>query len=417
MEPGDVLDSRYEVKRLLGEGGMGAVYLAWDRALEKQVAVKTLLPGALTDLRARQQFKKEVRTSQELRHDSICAAYDLHENGRQPFLVMEYVEGDTLSNFIFKRPGHKCSEATLRSIAARILDAVAYAHSKGVVHRDLKSANIMVASDGSIKLMDFGIAANLKETYSRTTGSAISLSIHYASPEQINGAKPSPSMDIYSLGCIFYEMLTGEPPFTQGDILHQQLTRKPDAMEGVSAALNRVVMACLEKDPSRRPASAAEVAEMLRERAAPEPEKTVRVERSNPPPQPGAPPPPPIERPVLGLRPPAQPAAGVESPESSRGPVPSPVPGATQRGAARSILPKVLLGLAGALLVAGISWVVMWVVVMSPSGSGSAGNPVTGRYGMVFVPLSEGEFVMGCSPGDGDCEGDEKPVRRCPTRS
>jgi serine/threonine protein kinase len=138
-----------------------------------------------------------------------------------------------------------------------------------VIHRDLTSGNIMVRRDGSIRVMDFGIAASLKDAQSRATGSEVAVSIHYASPEQINGEKPSASMDIYSLGCVFYEMLVGQPPFRQGDVIHQQLTRQPDPMLSVSPLLNQAVLACLAKDPRKRPGSAEEVRAALDGRRIP----------------------------------------------------------------------------------------------------------------------------------------------------
>jgi predicted Ser/Thr protein kinase len=263
MNPGTTIEGRFLLERPLGEGGMGVVWLAHDLTLDKPVAIKTLLPKMVTDHRAVEQLKKEVRISQELRHPHICATYDFHDRGDHPFLVMEYVDGETLSNYTFKHSDNRIGEVEFRRIAVQILDAVGHAHSKGIVHRDLKSGNIMITSDGEVRVMDFGIAASLKETYSRTTGAPVSLSIHFASPEQINGAPPSASMDVYSLGCVFYEMLSGEPPFKHGDILHQQLTRLPDAIQGASADLNRIVLACLAKDPKKRLASCGEVVALL----------------------------------------------------------------------------------------------------------------------------------------------------------
>jgi len=259
MRVGELIEARYRIERLLGEGGMGSVYLAIDTALDKQVALKTLLPKMLSDLRAVEQLKREVRISQQLRHENICATYDFRMSSEYPFLVMEYVDGEALTNFIFRQPGHKCDEPGFQHLAAQILAAVGAAHRNGVIHRDLKSGNIMVKPDGSVRVMDFGIAANLKETFSRTTGTPVSLSIHYASPEQINGEDPCVSMDIYSLGCVFYEMLSGHPPFRQGDILHQQLTRQAQPIPEVEARLNDVVLACLLKDPAKRPQSTRDI--------------------------------------------------------------------------------------------------------------------------------------------------------------
>jgi serine/threonine protein kinase len=276
MRIGEIIDGRYRIERLLGEGGMGSVYLAHDISLGKKVAIKTLLPKMLADLRSIQQLRKEVRISQELRHENICATYDLHESLSQPYMVMEYVDGDTLTNFIFRQPGHRCNEATFRCLAEQILAAIECAHRAGVVHRDLKSGNIMVTSSGSVRVMDFGIAASLKEVSSRTTGAPISLSIHYASPEQINGDPPAATMDIYSLGCVFYEMLSGEPPFRLGDVMHQQLTRKPNPIPGIAPALNSFLMACLVKDWRHRIQSIPEM------RASLAGDRTVKITKTTP---------------------------------------------------------------------------------------------------------------------------------------
>lgn len=248
----DRLENRYRIERKLGEGGMGAVYLALDETLQQYVAIKTLLPAIGQDPRAVEKLKREVRTAQKLRHENICATYDFRDGSGTPFVVMEYVDGETLSGFLHRQPGGRCDEATFWRLAEQILLAVEYAHKAGVVHRDLKPSNIQVKPDGGIRLMDFGIAASLKEVSSEVTGSTITLSIRYAAPEQINGGVPSPSMDIYALGCVFYEMLSGEPPFSRGDILHQHLTRLPGAIPGISALLNKGLLWCLEKDPDRR---------------------------------------------------------------------------------------------------------------------------------------------------------------------
>jgi len=247
MKKGETLDNRYRIIEKLGEGGMGEVYKAYDQELGKNVAIKLLKPEALSDDKATDQFKKEVRLSQELRHDNITATFDFKRSEEFPYLVMEYVEGQILTNYIYKQPNHQLDEGTFLKLASQILDGVEHAHEKGIIHRDLKSSNIMISDNGQVKIMDFGIAASLRETYSRSTGRPITISIHFASPEQINGEPPSESMDIYSLGCVFYEMLAGDAPFTQGDILHQQLTKKPKPIENISPYLNSVILKCLEK--------------------------------------------------------------------------------------------------------------------------------------------------------------------------
>lgn len=279
MKVDETVEGRYRIERPLGEGGMGKVFLAHDLALDKRVAIKTLLPQTASDIRAVEQLKKEVRLAQDLRHENICGVYHFQPSGDEPFVVMEFIDGEKLTHFIFRQPGHRCDEATFRRLAAQILAAVEHAHRAGVIHRDLSSGNIMVKRDGAIRVMDFGIAASMKEAQSRATGSEVTVSIHYASPEQINGEAPSVSMDVYSLGCVFYEMLTGQPPFRQGDVLHQQLTRQPDPMPGISPALNRAVLACLVKDPVLRLRSAEEVRSALDGRlpARPIVDRTIKI--------------------------------------------------------------------------------------------------------------------------------------------
>lgn len=256
MNTGTVIDGRYRVLKPLGQGGMGSVFLVEDLELEKRLALKTLLPQLASDARSVEMLKREVRLAQELHHPNICAMFHFQQSAGAAYIVMEYVEGCTLSDYIFSQSGHRFKEDAFRHIAEQIAAGVAYAHEAGIIHRDLKAGNIMVADGGRVRIMDFGIAASLKEVYARTTGSPVTLSVHYASPEQINGEAPSISMDIYSLGCVFYEMLAGAPPFTRGDVLYQQLTRMPEPISGVSPALNGLILACLQKDPALRPVSA-----------------------------------------------------------------------------------------------------------------------------------------------------------------
>jgi serine/threonine-protein kinase len=256
---GEVLDRRFELLEVLGEGGMGQVFKARDRELDRPVALKVLLPQMAADPLATSDMKREVRLAQRLSHPCIVAVYDYRLHERTPFIVMEFVAGELLLHHIYAQPGHRLAEPAFRRLAEPIMAAVEYAHQQGVIHRDLKPENIMVTPAGSVKLMDFGIAAAAQVNYTRVTGRTSSLSVAYASPEQINGENPTPSMDIYSLGCVFYAMLAGHPPFYQGEILYQQLTRDPPPIPDVSPALSSVVLNCLVKDPRHRLQSVADV--------------------------------------------------------------------------------------------------------------------------------------------------------------
>ena len=259
MKTGEVIGGRFELRQVLGEGGMGQVFKAWDTELERYVAIKTLLPQFMSDPGALEEMKQEVRISQRLNHPGIVAVYDYRVHDRTPYIIMEFVEGLPLHHYLFRQGTKRLDENAFLVLADLILTAVGYAHERGVIHRDLKPANIMVLPSGGVKLMDFGIAAAVKATYTRITGHTSGLTIQYSSPEQINGEPPSASMDIYALGCVFYEMLTGHPPFYLGEVLHQQLTRPAPPMPGVSAHLNAAVLGCLLKDPKRRFRSVGEI--------------------------------------------------------------------------------------------------------------------------------------------------------------
>ena len=180
MSPGDILDGRFELKSLAGEGGEGKVFKAWDRDLSRVVAIKTLLPQLLSDSAAQEQLKKQVRLAGDLHHPAIVGVYDYRVHERVPYIVMEWVEGKALHEYLYAQQGHRLDERTFRPIAEQLLNAVDFAHERGVIHRDLKPANVMVLPDGGIKIMDFGIAASIKEAHSRTTGRAVSLAVHYA---------------------------------------------------------------------------------------------------------------------------------------------------------------------------------------------------------------------------------------------
>lgn len=263
MKMGEVLDGRLELRELLGEGGMGQVFKTWDHELERFVAIKTLLPQLSSDPSAMAEMKREVRLSQSLNHPNIVAVYDYRIHERTPYIVMEFIDGLPLNRFLHQQPDQVLPEEVFRAFAEQILSGISHAHQMGVVHRDLKPANVMVQNGGRLKIMDFGIAAAIKATYTRLTGHSSGLTIQYSSPEQINGDDPAPTMDIYSLGCLFYEMLRGRPPFYQGEILHQHLTKEPEPIPGVSESLNALVLGCLAKEKTERFQSADELRAIL----------------------------------------------------------------------------------------------------------------------------------------------------------
>lgn len=204
---------RYQLAELLGAGGMARVHRAHDTRMGRTVAVKTLLPELAGDPDARRRFAREAQAAGALNHPGIVTVHDQDEvrDGDEvvPFLVMEYVRGGTLSQLV-RQAVYFAPERAVR-ITSDILDALAHAHSHGTVHRDVKPANVMVTTEGVIKVADFGIARVL-DTDARltTTGSAIGTP-SYMSPEQINGAEVDARSDVYAVGCVLTELLTGRP--------------------------------------------------------------------------------------------------------------------------------------------------------------------------------------------------------------
>ncbi|MFC7584587.1 protein kinase [Nonomuraea antimicrobica] len=214
-----VLSGRYELLQPLGRGGMGVVYRARDRELERIVAVKVLPAQMLRDGDFRARFRREARAAAGLSHPNIAVVYDVGEDIGDgelvPYLVMELVEGGTLADLLRQAPP---TPNEVGRIVAAVLEALEHSHGREVVHRDIKPANIMVHRVGGrvrVKVMDFGIAKLMSETATRLTATGIRIGTpSYMSPEQADGKPADARSDLYSTGCVLYEMLTGRPPFT-----------------------------------------------------------------------------------------------------------------------------------------------------------------------------------------------------------
>jgi predicted ATPase len=264
----------YEILDQLGWGGMGVVYKARDLRLGRVVALKFLPPEYARDPDRLALFHREARTASALNHPHICTVHDLGEHDGRPFIVMEFIEGRTLRELIGDRPG---IEVTARFVgqAAR---ALAVAHAAGVVHRDVKPENMMVRADGYLKVLDFGLARQLPGAGGSSTGSVfggVTGTVPYMSPEQARGERPGPASDIFSLGIVLYEVVTGRHPFPGAnplDILNAIVDEAPVPPSGlepeVPAALDVLVGRMLEKDPADRP-SATDVDAALSCLAAP----------------------------------------------------------------------------------------------------------------------------------------------------
>ena len=252
---GALLAGRYRVVRQLGQGGMGSVWLAEDTKLDGfKVAIKMLPSVLVNNKRAYAQVKAEALVSLKLSHPNIATVRAFEEEGGNPFLVMDYIDGQTLDDYLAEKG--KLSEDEAIRLLKPVAAALDYAHTQGVVHRDVKPGNVMIRKDGTPFVLDFGIAREIQETMTRVTGKLSSGTLLYMSPEQLHGAAPKPSQDIYSFAAMVYECLKGEPPFSRGQIEYQIEHDTPTPLDEHIAICSQV-MAGLAKSPETRPMSCA----------------------------------------------------------------------------------------------------------------------------------------------------------------
>jgi formylglycine-generating enzyme required for sulfatase activity/predicted Ser/Thr protein kinase len=264
---GRLLAARYKVQRRLGSGGMGEVWKAVDTQLDDMpVAIKVLPVVLARNAHSIKALKREAAVALKLTHPNICRLHTFQSDEDVKFLVMEYIDGRTLEELLDHKPDRRMMLAELLPIAQQIAQALDYAHglTPAVLHRDIKPSNIMVTRAGAAKLLDFGIAREMKDSVTRVTGKETSGTLLYMSPEQFQGHTPTPSSDIYSFAATLYECLAGHPPFYQGSIGHQLLHMEPPTLRDVSADVNAAVQAALAKAPKDRPSSAAVLVERLR---------------------------------------------------------------------------------------------------------------------------------------------------------
>ena len=253
---GAVFAGRYEVLDELGSGGMGKVYRVYDRKLQEEVALKVIRPEIAADRKTLERFKNELKVARKIAHKHVCRMYDLGEDNGLHFIAMEYVAGEDLKSFI-RRSGHLTSGKAV-SIAKQVCEGLAEAHRFGVIHRDLKSSNIMIDREGNARIMDFGIARTFESK--EITGIGIIIgTAEYMSPEQAQGQKVDQRTDLYSLGIILYEMVTGRVPFEDEitlNILRKHEIEQPrppkDLNPEIPDSLNRLILRCLEKPILRR---------------------------------------------------------------------------------------------------------------------------------------------------------------------
>ncbi len=272
-EIGQVLGGRYRLIELLGSGGMATIYRATDTGLGRDVALKLLRPEYLRDPDFSARFRQEAQAAASLSHPNVVTVYDYGEDPSGPFIVMELVDGEDLAT-ILRRSGTLPPRQVAR-IGAGVARALAAAHARGLIHRDVKPGNVLIGSDGRVKVVDFGIARALSEAQVTLPGTTLG-SVHYFSPEQARGEPATAASDIYSLGIVLYEMETGSRPWEGDSAASVALARltgpipDPQAVRpSVPADLSAITRRALALDPADRWASAGVMADALEGTLAP----------------------------------------------------------------------------------------------------------------------------------------------------
>jgi tetratricopeptide (TPR) repeat protein/tRNA A-37 threonylcarbamoyl transferase component Bud32 len=267
LRPGTLFGGRYEILGVLGEGGMGAVYKARDRELDRLIALKVIRPELATDPAILQRFKQELILARNITHKNVVRIYDLGEAEGIRFISMEYVDGEDLRTLL--RREKKFAPKDAIAMVEQVCRALDCAHSEGVIHRDLKPQNIMRDQHGRIVVMDFGLARSLGDTGLTQTGAVVG-TLEYMSPEQALGSTLDQRSDIFSVGLIFYELLTGKTPYGADTAIASLMkrTREParsasDVDASVPKSLSAIVGRCLEREPANRYHSAVELLQQL----------------------------------------------------------------------------------------------------------------------------------------------------------
>ena len=275
VRPDLVLSDRYRLTRHIASGGMGQVWEAYDVTLQRRVAVKVMHPHTRNEQQLAERFREEARFAAQLTHGNIVTVHDFGEHEELAFLVMELVEGLTLAQLL---AADGAMDADLvREVLRQLATALDAAHAVGIIHRDIKPANVMLDQDGQAKLMDFGIARSVDGQALTSTGQVLGTA-DYLSPEQAMGHSVGPATDIYALGVLAHEMLTGAKPFDRGAPIATALAHVQDPPPPLPDAtpddLAAAVTDCLAKDPADRP-TAGELAGRL---TVSEPEATALVD-------------------------------------------------------------------------------------------------------------------------------------------
>jgi len=267
MEIGQIIKERYEITQLLGEGGMSFVYKAIDKQLQRTVAIKTLKPVYVEQEKFVERFKREAQTAANLNHPNIVQIFDWGF-GDEPFFVMEYIEGSTLTSIISKK--RTLSISDILFIGAQVSSGLQAAHSQGLVHRDIKPGNIMITPQGKVKVTDFGIVSLQNEESDITKTGSILGTASYISPEQAQGKPVSKESDLYSLGTVLYELITGRPPFegeTPIATATKHITDKPEKLsiyrQNIPKGVENAILKLLHKYPKDRFKNAEDLRALL----------------------------------------------------------------------------------------------------------------------------------------------------------
>jgi eukaryotic-like serine/threonine-protein kinase len=257
LQPGDLIADRYELEELVGTGGMSSVFRAHDRQLERRVAIKILHEHYAEDPEYLERFRREARAVAKLSHPHIVTVIDRGNDGGRQFIVFEHVDGENLKELVLR--AGRLSVGRALELALAVADGLAFAHDHGLVHRDVKPQNILLSSEGEVKVTDFGIARSLHMEHGVTQTGTVLGTGEYLAPEQASGKPVSPATDVYSLGVVLWELLAGDVPFVGENFVAVALRhvnepppplreRRPD----VSPRLDAAVQRALAKDPARR---------------------------------------------------------------------------------------------------------------------------------------------------------------------
>jgi serine/threonine-protein kinase len=270
VRPGTLFHGRYLIEGVLGRGGMGMVYKAHDRRLDETVAIKVLRPDFAADPKMAERFRSEIKLARKVRHKNVCTIHDYGEDRGLLYISMELIEGVDLKHRLKEQGALPTEEAY--AVAVQVAQGLQAVHDAGIVHRDLKTPNIMLDAAGTARLMDFGIAKRVGEGTATATGQIVGTP-EYMSPEQAQGHKVDYRSDLYALGVVIYEIFTGQVPFrgeTPISTILKHLNEPPQLENAaLSPALRLVLKRCLAKDPAQRYASALDIADALRQARSP----------------------------------------------------------------------------------------------------------------------------------------------------